>query len=245
MEVIGVIPARLKSSRMEKKLLRKLQGKAVLEWTWKAASRAKRLEDLIIACDSKEIEDEAKGFGAKTVFTSPDHPSGTDRISEAVNDIDTRVVVNIQADEPLISSSVIDSLADVMREDKGLSVSTAVKVIDDEDEIEDPNIVKVVIDKKEFALYFSRAKIPFLRDKGYNAVYYKHLGIYAYTKDFLYIFKNLPPSSLEKAEKLEQLRILEAGFKIKAVTTPFDSWGIDTESDLTKVEKILTEKGYA
>jgi len=245
MEVLGVIPARLSSQRLPGKLLRKVLGKTILEWTWSQAKKAKNLEDLIIAVDCEELKKEAENFGAKVVLTSPEHSSGTERICEAVSSIDTRIVVNIQADEPLIHPSVIDSLVENMLSGEGLTMATPVKEIEDEEELTDPNIVKVVIDKDNFALYFSRTAIPFLRNKDFKPTYFKHLGIYAYTKDFLYVFKNLPPSLLERAEKLEQLRVLEAGFKIKTVITNFDSYGVDTEKDLEKVERVLIEKGYA
>lgn len=244
MEAVGIIPARLHSKRLEKKLLRRLLGRSVLEWTWRASKAATKLEDLIIACDSEEIEEEAKKFGAKVVLTSMQHISGTDRICEAAVNIEAEIIVNIQADEPLMHPTVINSLVDVMQNNKDIQMATAVKEIADEEEIEDPNIVKVIGDKDDFALYFSRAKIPYLRDKDKKPTYFKHLGIYAYTKDFLYIFKNLPPSRLEQIEKLEQLRALENGFKIKTILTSFDSWGIDREEDLAKVERILVEKGY-
>ncbi len=245
MEVLGVIPARLSSKRLPQKLLRKILGKTILEWTWTSAKKAKNLEDLIIAVDSEELKKEAESFGAKAILTSVGHSSGTERICEVVSSIETKIVVNIQADEPLIHPSVIDSLAEVMLQDPQLQMATVVKEIEDEEEINNPNVVKVVIDKDNFALYFSRASLPFLRDKDSKPTYFKHIGIYAYTKDFLYIFKNLVPSPLEKAEKLEQLRVLEAGFRIKTVVSPFESYGIDTEEDLAKVERLLIEKGYA
>ncbi|MFH1768448.1 MAG: 3-deoxy-manno-octulosonate cytidylyltransferase, partial [Candidatus Omnitrophota bacterium] len=199
----------------------------------------------IIACDSPEIEEVAKEWGAEVVFTAPEHSSGTDRIAEAVRDIDVKVVINIQADEPLIHPSVINSLADVMLDNQELVMATAKKRIDDEEEINNPNVVKVITDKDSFAVYFSRFPLPFIRDRGKSYLFYKHIGIYAYTKDFLYTFKNLPASYLEDAEKLEQLRAIEAGYKIKVIETNFDSWGVDTESDLSKVESSMSERGYA
>ncbi len=241
-EAVGIIPARLKSTRMHEKLLQKLAGKSVLERTWQTASKSSKLEDLIIAADDERIVRHAEEFGAKSVLTSAQHICGTDRICEAVASIDTRLVVNIQADEPLIHPSVINALVDVMGEDKSLSMATAIKKITDPEQINDPNIVKVVIDRNGFALYFSRTKLPFSRDDDAEVDYYKHIGIYVYTKDFLYKFKNIPPSTLEQVEKLEQLRVLESGFKIKTVLTTFDSWGIDTEEDLEKVERIIKSK---
>jgi len=244
MEAIGVIPARLESQRLSRKLLRKIFGKPIIQWTWENAKRAHLLDRLIVACDSSEIVDTVKEFGGEAVLTSLDHRSGSDRVAEAVRDIDVRIIVNIQADEPLIHPSVIDSLVSCMTDNPSILMATVKKKIDDEDEINDTSIVKVVTDKDNFALYFSRFSIPFLREKSKDVVYYKHLGIYAYTKDFLFTFKNLPFSYLEECEKLEQLRALEAGYKIKVIETKFDSWGVDTEEDLGKVESILSQRGY-
>lgn len=240
--VIGVIPARYQSSRLPFKLLKKLAGKPLIQWTWESAASARLLDKLIIACDDEKILEAVKEFGAEAVLTSSDHTSGTDRIAETVIDIDTDIVINIQADEPLIHSTIIDSLAQQMLDNKEISMATVKKKIDDKEEIHNPSIVKVICDKDGFAIYFSRLAIPYLRDQGAICTYYKHLGIYAYRKDFLYTFKNLPPSYLEEAEKLEQLRAVEAGAKIKVIETIFDSWGVDTEEDFEKVEKILTKK---
>ena len=241
--VIGVIPARYESKRLEHKLLRTIYGKTLLQWTWENASRAHTLDKLIIACDHPQIEQEAKEFGAEAVMTSSDHSSGTDRILEAVDDIDTKIIVNIQADEPLIHSSVIDGLAEQMISEPNLVMATVKKRIEQESQINNRNTVKVITDKDNFAIYFSRLPIPCCREDGIRPVYYRHLGIYAYTKDFLYDFKNLPSSSLEKSEKLEQLRAIEAGYKIKVIETKFDSWGVDTQEDLEQVTQILAEKG--
>jgi 3-deoxy-manno-octulosonate cytidylyltransferase (CMP-KDO synthetase) len=245
--VIGVIPARYASKRLSHKLLRPLYGKSLLQWAWDNASRAHSLDELVIACDHPEIEQAAKEFGANVVMTSADHSSGTDRIAEAVSDIDAKIVINIQADEPLIQSSIIDGLVQEMLADPNLAMATVRKRIDDSEQINNPNVVKVICDRADFAIYFSRSPIPYYRQKeeGLDRIYYKHLGIYAYTKDFLYTFKNLPRSYLEQAEMLEQLRALQAGCKIKVIETQFDSWGVDTEEDFQEVEKILAEKGYA
>ena len=243
LNIIGVIPARYESTRLEFKLLRIICGKSLLQWTWENASAAHSLDKLIIACDHTEIKKEAEKFGAEVILTSSDHSSGTDRIAEAIRDIDAKIVINIQADEPLVHHSIIDRLAQEMLSDKELVMATAKKRIDNESEINSPNVVKVVTTRGDTALYFSRFPIPFYRDQGNLPLYYKHLGIYAYTKDFLYTFKNLPSSSLEEAEKLEQLRALEAGYKIKVVETQFDSCGVDTEEDLRNVERLLTERG--
>lgn len=241
-KVIGVIPARYESSRLAHKLLLDLCGKPLIQWTWESAKSARLLDKLIIACDDQKIEEAGKEFGAEVVMTSTGHASGTDRIAETVVNIDTDIVINIQADEPLIHFSIIDSLAQTMIDDPELMMATVKTKITDPQDIKDPGIVKVICDKDDFAIYFSRSPVPYLRDKGSTYPYNKHLGIYAYRKDFLYTFKNLPPSKLEEAEKLEQLRALEAGFKIKVIETAFGSWGVDTEEDFEKIKKIIEER---
>jgi len=243
--VVGVIPARYASKRLPFKLLRTLYGKTLLQWVWDNVSRARLLDELIIACDHPELEACAKEFGANVVMTSADHSSGTDRIAEPLSNIDAKIVINIQADEPLIHPTIIDSLAHEMIDNPDLVMATVRKRIEEENEIKNPNVVKVICDREDYAIYFSRFPIPYHRTAATEKIYYKHLGVYAYTKDFLYTFKNLPRSYLEQAEKLEQLRALQAGYKIKVIETQFDSWGIDTEEDLKEVERILAEKGYA
>lgn len=242
MNVIGVIPARFASTRFEGKVLADLSGKPVIQHVWENARKATSLNDLIIACDDERIKNVAQDFGANTILTSRQHTSGTDRVAEAVRDIDVNIIINIQADEPLIQPSVINALAQEMISNSNLVMATIRKKIDDYQEINDPNIVKVISDKDEFAIYFSRFPLPYFRNSELPRRYYKHLGIYAYTKDFLYTLKNLPPSYLENAEKLEQLRVLEAGFKIKMIETQFDSFGIDTEEDLLKVKRVLEDQ---
>jgi 3-deoxy-manno-octulosonate cytidylyltransferase (CMP-KDO synthetase) len=242
MNIIGVIPARLASTRLPYKLTRKISGKSLLQWTWEAAAKAKNLDRLVIAGDDQQLVDLAQSFGADAVLTSASHTCGTDRIAEAVRDIDVKAVINIQADEPLIHPSIIDSLAQEISLNNSLVMATVKKKITSQEEIDSPNVVKVVCDRDGFALYFSRFSLPYLRDKSEEGIYYKHMGIYAYTKDFLFTFKNLPVSYLETAEKLEQLRVLEAGYKIKVLETQFDSRGVDVEEDLAAVAMILEEK---
>lgn len=238
-DVIGVIPARYESSRLAHKLLRVICGKPLLQWAWESASKASALDDLIVACDDIKIKEAAEKFGAKAVMTSREHQSGTDRIAEAIRDIDVKIVVNIQADEPLMHHSIIDSLAREMVNNPTTLMATVKKAIETEEDINNPNIVKLICDKNDFAIYFSRYPIPYYRDASAEKKHHKHLGIYAYTKDFIYTFRNLPHSYLENAEKLEQLRAIEAGYKIKVIETKFESVGVDTEEDLQKVEAIL------
>lgn len=241
MNCIGIIPARYASTRFEGKVLANLLGKPMLQRVWEQARKSKMLDDLIIACDDERIEEKAKEFGAKVVLTSKDHLSGTDRLTEIVQPLDVKVVVNIQGDEPLVHFTMIDDVARALLENQDCVIATIIKSISDPAQLSDPSVVKVVVDKNGFALYFSRAQIPYQRDKEAKRPmrYYKHIGLYSYTKDFLFIFKNLPVSALEQTEKLEQLRVLEAGFKIKTVETKLDTVGVDTPEDLKKVEAIL------
>ena len=239
MDVIGVIPARFSSTRFEGKVLAKIFGKPMLQLVYERTKQARLLDDIIIACDNELVANAARGFGAKVVMTSKSHSSGTDRISEVVNPLDVKIVVNIQADEPLINPSMIDSVASALLDDKNLNMATLMKRIEDPALIIDPNVVKVVVDKNNFA----RAAIPHLALNAeiQQPVYFKHIGLYGYTKDFLFTYKNLPVSNLEKTERLEQLRVLEGGFRIKVIETNFDTVGVDTPEDLEKVKLTLTK----
>lgn len=241
MDVIGVIPARYSSKRFGGKVLASILGKPMIQHVWERAKQALFLEDLIIACDDERVAKIASEFGAKAVFTAKAHTSGTDRICEVVNPLDIKIVINIQADEPLVHPTMIDSLASSLLEDSSLCMTTLMKRIDDPKEITDPNVVKVVTNRDNFALYFSRTPIPYRAEssKIKESVYYKHIGLYGYTKDFLFIYKNLPISDLEETEMLEQLRALEEGYQIKVLETKYDTIGVDTFEDLKRVEEYL------
>ncbi|MCB9771174.1 MAG: 3-deoxy-manno-octulosonate cytidylyltransferase [Candidatus Omnitrophica bacterium] len=247
MKVVGVIPARWASTRFEGKMLALLNGRPMIEHVWRQVKKSRILEDVLIACDDDRILQVAKGFGANAVMTALNHESGTDRIAEAVAKITTDIVVNIQGDEPLIDPHVIDHLAQVLLEDTALSMATVIKRITKEDDFNNPNVVKVVIDRNKNALYFSRSPIPFdrLKKPFQENIYYKHLGLYAYRKDFLLGFKTLPFSKLESAEKLEQLRALDAGYKIKTIETDHETIGVDTPEDLQKVATIMKNNPIA
>ncbi len=246
MKAIGVIPARWGATRFEGKVLANLLGKPVIQHVWENAKRAKTLDDLIVACDDERILKVVQKFGGKAVYTSPDQPSGTDRIAEVVNPIDVRIAVNIQGDEPLIKPIMIDSLVLALEDEKVAQMATIIKKVDDGEELMNSNVVKVVVDKNGYALYFSRYAIPYNRtgetDPKKRPVYYKHIGLYAYTKDFLFTLRSLPVSLLENAEKLEQLRVLENGYKIKTVETKFDTVGIDRPEDLRRAEEELLKE---
>lgn len=244
MDVIGVIPARYSSTRFAGKMLADIMGKPMLQHVWERAKQCRMLDDLIIACDNEIILKVATEFGAHAVMTSKEHTCGTDRISEVVNPLDVKVIINIQGDEPLVHSMMIDSLARALMEDRSINMATIMRKIDNLADITDPNVVKVVVDKDNFALYFSRAPIPYLaaNSEVTQATYYKHIGLYGYTKDFLFTYKNLPVSSLEKTEKLEQLRVLQEGFKIKVIQTNFETIGVDTVEDLERVKAELQKR---
>jgi len=241
MDVIGVIPARYSSTRFEGKVLTDILGKPMIQHVWERARQSLVLDDVIIACDEEIVANACRKFKAKVAMTSKGHTCGTDRIGEVVNPLDVKIIINIQGDEPLIHPSMIDSIARALLDDNTISMATIMKKIDDDKELHDPNVVKVVTDRNNFALYFSRAPIP---HRAYNSeiqspAYFKHIGLYGYTKDFLFTYKNLPVSNLEKIEKLEQLRVLEEGFRIKVIETKFDTVGVDTPADLAKVKEYL------
>ncbi|HOW34927.1 MAG TPA: 3-deoxy-manno-octulosonate cytidylyltransferase [Candidatus Omnitrophota bacterium] len=244
MTAIGVIPARYGSTRLKAKVLADILGRPMIWHVWQRARKARLLDDLVIACDDQRIIEAAKSFGARAVMTSKNHASGSDRIMEAVKNLKADIVVNIQGDEPLVHPSMIDSMVGALLKDKSCPMATVIKPLDRQKDLENPNIVKAIIDKNHFAIYFSRSVIPYNRDcVGIEKIgYYKHLGLYAYRKDFLMKFKNLPQSRLEQAERLEQLRVLEAGYKIKTVETRFDTIAVDTAADLKKVEAFLRRK---
>ncbi len=243
MNAIGVIPARWGATRFEGKVLANLLGKPVIQHVWESAKRAKTLDDLVVACDDERILKVVEGFGGKAIYTSPDQPSGTDRLAEVVNPLDVDIAVNIQGDEPLVKPLMIDNLVIAIQDEKAAQMATVIKRIEDDSELTNSNVVKVVVDKNGYALYFSRYAIPYNRtgetDEKKRPVYYKHIGLYAFTKDFLFTFRNLPKSALENAERLEQLRVLEYGYKIKTIETKFDTVGVDRPEDLKRAEEAL------
>ncbi|MFH1888703.1 MAG: 3-deoxy-manno-octulosonate cytidylyltransferase [Candidatus Omnitrophota bacterium] len=244
MDVIGIIPARYSSTRFEGKVLADILGKPMIQYVWEMAKQSLLLDDLVIACDDERVFEAANGFGAKVVLTAKGHLSGTDRIIEVVNPLEVKKIINIQGDEPLIHPMMIDAVAQALLDDGNLSMATIARKIDNACDADDPNVVKVVMDKNNFALYFSRSAIPYRAKESEVAspVYYKHIGLYGYTKDFLFTYKNLPVSSLEKTERLEQLRVLEGGYRIKVIETKYDTLGVDTPGDLEKVKLRLKEE---
>jgi 3-deoxy-manno-octulosonate cytidylyltransferase (CMP-KDO synthetase) len=243
-KAIGVIPARFASTRLPGKVLVKIAGKPMLERVWLRVKAAKELSDVIIACDEPHVLEAAKAFGAKAVLTRKDHPSGSDRVAEVAAMVDADIIVNVQADEPLIEPLLIDGLVRSLKDDKGCVLATPVKRISSIEEFCNPNVVKVVKDKNNCALYFSRSPIPFKRDGAPDVSnYFKHLGIYAYRREFLFEYCKWPKSFLEQEECLEQLRVLEAGYKIKTVEMVMETIGVDTPEDVVKVETYMKAHG--
>lgn len=242
MNFIGIIPARWSSTRFPGKPLINIQGKSMIQRVYEQASQSKLLSEIIIATDDERIETEAKKFKAKVVMTSNLHRTGTDRCAEALTMIHTTsdVAINIQGDEPFIHPEQIDLLCNSFINKSGIEISTLRKPIKDLTEIENENVVKVVTDKNEVALYFSRCAIPFVRDKEliFKTRYFKHIGIYAYRVDVLKQIVKLKTTQLEEAENLEQLRWLENGYRIQTVLTENETLAIDTPDDLEKIKSL-------
>jgi 3-deoxy-manno-octulosonate cytidylyltransferase (CMP-KDO synthetase) len=239
MKTIAVIPARLASTRLPRKMLREIAGKPLVGWVYEAVRSSPLLSDVIIATDSDEILEACRRHGWNAQLTSTSHRSGTERIHEASNSVAADVYVNVQGDEPLVRPEQIAALLDVMK-DPAVQVGT-VKTPCPPEDVHNPNAVKVVTIPGGRALYFSRATIPFDRDKT-GPRYFKHLGLYAYRKPALDLFVSQPESTLEKSERLEQLRFLENGIPIYVGETPYDSVGVDTEEDLQRVAEILRKR---
>jgi len=236
--ILGVIPARYASSRFPGKALATLGSKTMLEHVWDRVKLAHYLTDAVIATDDKRIYDEARRFGASARMTRADHVSGTDRVAEVASATDAELIVNIQGDEPLIDPEAIDAAVLPLTHEPAIHMGTLKKKIEDPREIDDPNVVKVVTDRFQNAIYFSRSTIPHVRGGG-DAHYYKHIGLYVYRRDFLLRYSDLPIGPLEEAERLEQLRALENGFKIRVVETEYESLGVDTPEDLARVTELF------
>ncbi len=271
MAAIVIIPARYGSTRFPGKPLCHLLGKPMIQHVYERVRDARLVQDVFVATDSEAIYSAVEGFGGKAVMTSTEHRSGTDRIAEAVTKLteagatggqgkqDEQIIVNVQGDEPLIMPEMVDAVIELM-EDERAAIGTLVKRILTHEEIEDPNVVKAVFNDEGFALYFSRAPIPYHRDTNHgdttrrhgdtetrgkdvqvpDSFFYKHIGIYAFRKEALLRFSRLAPTRLEEIEKLEQLRALERGFKIKVHETHHETIGVDTAMDLERVEKCLS-----
>ena len=234
-----IIPARYGSSRLEGKPLLKVTGKPVIQWVYEKALQAKLADMIIVATDDDRIYNAVKAFGGEGEMTSKKHKCGSDRIREVVDrHHEISFIVNLQGDEPLIKPSAIDAVARNVQEDEKADISTLIRVLKEENEINNPNLVKCVIDKNNYALYFSRSKIPFERNP-ICGNFYGHLGIYGYKREALIKMTSLEQTQLEKTESLEQLRALENGMKIKTSVVDFVPVGIDTADDLEKFRQII------
>jgi len=239
--IVAVIPARYASSRLPGKALLEIGGRPMVQWVYEAVQRVAVIDRVVVATDDRRIADAVAGFGGEAVMTAADHPSGTDRVAEAARQIGGEIVVNVQGDEPLIDPRVVAAAIDPVQGDPAVMMASLCTRIRDAADWRDPNVVKVVCARNGDALYFSRAAIPHPRDGGEpeGLPLFKHLGLYVYRGDFLQRLTRLPPSPLEEIERLEQLRVLEAGYRIRMVETAEDSIGVDTQSDLDRVRALV------
>lgn len=242
MKFLGVIPSRYASTRLEGKPLKDICGHTMVEWVYKRALKSK-LDGVVVATDDERIVDEVKSFSGNVILTRKDHINGTSRIAEVCETYsDYDVIVNIQGDEPLIEPDMINSIIDSFIEDNTIPMSTLKYKLTDMAEIENPNAVKVVTDKNDFAIYFSRSVIPYPRNLNMDN-YYKHVGIYGYKRDFVMEYAKMASTPLELSESLEQLRVLENGYKIKVLETPYKIIGVDTQEELERVREYITKNG--
>lgn len=240
MKFLGVIPARYASTRLEGKPLADIGGHSMIEWVYKR-SLLSNLDMVVVATDDQLVYDKVKSFGGEVVMTSKDHPNGTSRIAEVAeiySDFD--VIINVQGDEPLIEKEMINALITPFLEEPDLNMATLKHRIDRMEEVENPNNVKVITTNDNYAIYFSRSPIPYPRELDIKN-YFKHVGIYGYTRDFVIKYSQMAPTSLEISESLEQLRVLENGYRIKVLETPYKIVGVDTQEDLEEVKKIVRE----
>lgn len=240
MKIIAVIPARYNSTRFPGKLMEQLGEKTIISTTYDNVVATGLFQDVFVATDSNIIFDEISKHGGKAVMTG-EHETGSDRIAEAVTNIDCDIVINVQGDEPFLKLDPLQQLIEVFKADAKKEISLASLKIElkDKSDIENPNHVKVITDNNGFALYFSRSVIPFHREESYNIKYYKHIGVYAFRKNALLQFSKLPMQPLEISEKIECIRYLEYGMKIKLIETNFVGVGIDTPEDLAIAKQII------
>src|SRR5574344_567826 len=234
-----IIPSRYASTRLHAKPLIEVNGKPIIQWVYEKASNVKQADEVIVATDHETIFDCVKSFGGNVEMTRADHKCGSDRIAEvAQRHTDVEYIVNLQGDEPMITPESIDSVITALKSDSNADIATLLRVIDDEKEVENPNLVKCVIDNNNFALYFSRSKIPYERNFD-EAEFYGHIGLYGYKRDALFKMTKLPQTMLEKTESLEQLRALQSGMLIITSFVDFKPIGIDTKEDIEEFKKAV------
>ena len=247
MQIVCIIPARYASQRLPGKPLQLIGDTPMIGWVYKRAKRVSLFASVIVATDDQRIYDYICSIDGEAKLTPSDLPSGTDRVAHLARDLSAEVIVNLQGDEPLITPHVLAAVCNIFN-DKEVKMATPISIVKNPDELKDPNLVRVVIDSNRDALYFTRSVIPFIRDDlNMNDwlerhTFYKHIGIYAYRNEFLQKLTTLPPGQLESAEKLEQLRVLENGYKIRTVLTDYHSLSVDTEEDLYQLNQYVIEK---
>jgi 3-deoxy-manno-octulosonate cytidylyltransferase (CMP-KDO synthetase) len=247
--IIAVIPARYQSTRFPGKALVPIKDKPMIQWVYERTQQSRLINRVIVATDDERIANAVARFGGEAVMTAAGHATGTDRIAEVARALDCGIIVNVQGDEPLIQAAMIDEAVEPLANDRSIPMGTLCRRITSADEAFDPNVVKVVFDQNGFALYFSRAPIPWNRDPwagktsfadlSLEGPLYKHIGLYAYRRDFLLRYAALPQTALENTEKLEQLRALEHGHRIKVAITEHESFGVDIPDDLSKILRQL------
>jgi 3-deoxy-manno-octulosonate cytidylyltransferase (CMP-KDO synthetase) len=244
-KVLAVIPARYGSTRLPGKPLLPIAGRPMIQHVVERVRRAAQVTRTVVATDDERIQKAVEGFGAESILTRHDHQTGTDRVAEVAAHIEAEIYLNVQGDEPLVDPATLDALVSAMLEDDSIQIATPCTAILRSNDIMDPNITKVVRDFDGNALYFSHAPVPWVRDSGdtVSARHWKHLGIYAFRRDVLLEIPTLPPGELERLEKLEQLRWLENGFRIRVIETDYDAVSVDVPADIERVEKILRERG--
>lgn len=239
MNVVAVIPARYDSTRFRGKPLAMICGKPMIQRVYENVVTANMIDRVIVATDNKEVAEAVEGFGGEVCMTSSAHATGTDRVAEAAKDIDAQLIINVQGDEPLLPPDAIEQAAYPLLKDRTIPMGTLKTVIRETEDSSNINIVKVVTDCRDFALYFSRSLIPFEKSKDTDTVFFRHIGLYVYRKDFLLKFSRLSQLPLEKAESLEQLRALEHGYSIKVSETDYHPVGVDVPGDIALVEKLI------
>jgi len=256
MKIVAIIPARYGSTRFEGKPLADILGKPMIQWVYEGVSQSKLINQVIVATDDQRIVEAVEQFSGKAVMTSTDHATGSDRVAEVARKLRAEVIVNVQGDEPLLRGSIIDKAIQALLKDPSIPLSTLMTRIEEVKDWINPNVAKVVVDQKGFALYFSRSPIPFPRDlnvekilsassKGKNLLphrAFKHIGVYVYRRDFLLRFSKMKHTQLEKLEKLEQLRALENGFPVKLTPVDYEPLSVDTPEDLSRIVAHLSNR---